>query len=151
MLRIPSWNAAISGAATLLVAAYTIWEALSLPLGQVSRMGPGYFPLMLGIVMAGLGALLLFQPDGPPDTLVEAPSLRGFVGIIGGMTAFALLLRTAGLVPAITALVVISAFSERDAKPMNVAAIALLLIVICVAIFIYGLGVPMHAVIAWWR
>src|SRR6185503_3366985 len=56
-----------SGVMFLGFAAVTILAARGYSLGSAGRMGPGYFPLMLGIVLAGLGAVLTarsFAIDG---------------------------------------------------------------------------------------
>ena len=37
------------------------WGATTYNVGDASRMGPGYFPLLLGIILAALGALVIFN------------------------------------------------------------------------------------------
>jgi len=48
------------------------WGATTYNIGEGARMGPGYFPLVLGILLAGLGAFIIFESlvveteDGEP-------------------------------------------------------------------------------------
>lgn len=48
------------------------WGATNYNIGEGDRMGPGYFPLLLGIVLAIIGGIVMFQamvvetPDGDP-------------------------------------------------------------------------------------
>ena len=48
------------------------WGATTYTIGEGARMGPGYFPLMLGVVLSLLGAAIMFQAlvveteDGEP-------------------------------------------------------------------------------------
>jgi hypothetical protein len=71
------------------------WGATSYTVGSAARMGPGYFPLMLGIVLALLGAFILFESlvvsteDGEPVGKIAWKPL-GFV--IGANVAFGILL-----------------------------------------------------------
>src|SRR5919112_6830204 len=69
-------------------------------MGTASRMGPGYFPFWLGILMAAIGALVLFgalRAHAEPET-VERWALKPLLVIVASVVVFGLLLTTAGLV-----------------------------------------------------
>ena len=61
-----------SGLMFMLVGGAFAWGATSYSVGTGARMGPGYFPLLLGVVLAALGAAILFYSlvehteDGEP-------------------------------------------------------------------------------------
>jgi hypothetical protein len=122
----------------------------SYPLGTASRMGPGYFPVMLGAALVLTGVLLVVEAwRAPPAT----PGAGRFpvgpaLALVAGVLAFALLLRPAGLVPAIFALVLIATLGERPWKPVGALVIAAGMSAVSVALFIEGLRVPLRPF--WW-
>jgi hypothetical protein len=51
----------VSGAFLMLLGLFVVWERRVLPLGTASRPGPGYFPLLLAILLIVLGAILIVR------------------------------------------------------------------------------------------
>jgi len=51
----------VSGSALVLLGLFVVWERRVLPLGTHTQPGPGYFPLLLSMLLIILGALLIFQ------------------------------------------------------------------------------------------
>ncbi len=113
-------------------------------LGTLRRMGPGFFPVSLGYLVAAMGLLVLlpalFREGGLPQ-----PRFRPFITIIIGGLVFAFIVERLGLVPATVALVVISALAEERFRPVRTAILAVVLSVMAVSIFTYGLGIPIPA------
>ena len=71
-MRIKSQKDFFSGLMFLLVGIAFAWGAGSYSIGTGARMGPGYFPMVLGVLLAGLGliititSLVVETPDGDP-------------------------------------------------------------------------------------
>lgn len=71
-MKIKSQQDFFSGLMFLVVGVAFAWGATRYNIGEGARMGPGYFPLMLGIVLAGLGGFIIFESlvveteDGEP-------------------------------------------------------------------------------------
>ena len=84
-----------SGLMFMLVGGAFAWGATGYTVGSGARMGPGYFPLMLGIVLAVLGALITFysfvEHTGDGDK-VGAFAWRPIVFILGANVVFGVLL-----------------------------------------------------------
>jgi hypothetical protein len=113
-------------------------------LGTPTAMGPGYFPLVLSIVLTalGIGAMgvgLAARRAEPVGAWALAP--LGFV--TAGVIAFGLLIDRKGLVPACLVLIVLGCCQRLRRSALEVALIALVLIGMAVGLFIYGLGMPM--------
>lgn len=90
-------------------------EARSYNIGNLTRMGPGYFPVVLGIVLIAIGAFLMatsWKEKG--DEAPEIPDLRGTVLILLGVVSFVVLGHYGGLVPATFAATAISAMGDRN-------------------------------------
>jgi hypothetical protein len=119
-------------------------------IGTALRMGPGYFPLVLGAVLALLGAavaikgLLATAPDP-----VEALPWRSIVLITLAVVLFGLGVRPLGLAPALFGAVLLAAFSSRRAGWLEAVLVAGGLTLFCILVFIYGLGLPVPLLGPW--
>ena len=119
----------------------------SYPMGSIERMGPGYFPVMLGVALSLIGLALLFEVRHANPLKLAVP-FRPLVALTAAVLAFAFLAERAGLVPAICALVILSVLGERPARIRMALAISAVMSLVGVVVFIMGLGVPLSAF--WW-
>ena len=111
-------------------------------MGTAVRMGPGYFPTVLGGILAVLGAIVLFGSfavEGPP---VAKFHFRPLLFILASSLAFAYLLKPLGLVLASAALIFISAYGGHEFKWKEVAWLTLVLVIFSVLVFVKGLTLP---------
>lgn len=112
-------------------------------LGDMHRMGPALFPILVGALLATLGAIMAlraFALDGPPVPRFEArPILVSLLAIV----LFAIALQWAGLVAAVAVLVLIGANATREVRLLDVLALAAVMVVFSVAVFVWLLGLPL--------
>jgi len=111
-------------------------------MGSSVRMGPAYFPVVLGGILAILGLLVLFDSiveDGPA---VSAFHFRPLLFIAVSSLAFAYLLKPLGLVLASIALVFISAYGGHEFKWKEVAIMSVILVIFSVLVFVKALALP---------
>ena len=124
-------------------AATALLAARGYSLGAAGKMGPGYFPVMLGSVLALIGLILVvrsFVIDGDAITRIQILPL----GIIAAaVVAFAVLLQPIGLVLSLALVTVVSAFASRESKPLEVAALTCVLAAFAAGVFVYGLRLPL--------
>jgi hypothetical protein len=113
--------------------------------GTAVRMGPGYFPMLLGGFLLAFGAFLLaraFWTEGaPPGKFRVKPVTLVLLSIV----LFALMIDTAGLIPAVFLLVFIAASGGHDFRWLEVAILSLSLTAFSWAVFVYGLELPFKA------
>jgi len=132
------WSGAIfiaaGAAAALLARAY--------PMGTAMRMGPGYFPTVLGILLALLGTFVLLRSLVRPGAPVGRPAFGPIGLVVGPIVLFGLLLRPLGLVGATVLLVISSAWASRHFRWPAAAALAVGLAVGCSIVFVRLLGLP---------
>jgi hypothetical protein len=112
------------------------------PFGTSLRMGPGYFPMVLGGVLAVFGVLLALRGLRSAERIEPGWSLRALIVLPLAFVAFGLLMDYAGFVPALAVLVIGSAAASAEFKFSEVALLTLFMLALCVGVFIFGLGLP---------
>lgn len=115
------------------------------PMGSLSRMGTGYFPMILGVLLLLAGVMLIFEVARSPQQVAVHIPFRPILMIGLGIITFAYLVESAGLVPATCALVVLGSLAESPFRPFTVACIAVVMSVIGVLLFVKALGLPLSA------
>ena len=111
-------------------------------MGTAVRMGPGYFPSVLGGILAVLGAIVLFDSFILKGLPVAKFHFRPLIFILISSLAFAYLLKPLGLVLASAALIFISAFGGHEFKWKEVGILTVVLIIFAVLVFVKGLTLP---------
>jgi hypothetical protein len=134
------------GLMTLLGAAVTL-DSLTYTLGTLTHMGPGMFPLMLGVTLTFVGVLILgtavVTPLGDDERILPAkPEWFAWACILAGPVAFIILGEFFGLVPATFACVFIPALGDRTATLKGSAILAAGVTVFGVGLFSYILKIP---------
>jgi hypothetical protein len=124
------------------------WFGRKLNLGVASRMGPGYFPMLLSSLICFLGVVVAaksFVVNGPA---IERPQFRPLFFIVAAMLAFGYLIERIGLALTVTTIIIIASLARRGKfNPYETIPLAIGLALFAVAAFIYGLGQTLPA---WW-
>jgi len=116
-------------------------------MGSAMRMGPGYFPTVIGGALIVLGAVIAtlgFKLKGEGIGVIP---WRAIVLLSAGFAFFAWGIDTVGFVPSLAVLIVLSSLSNRQYKWIEIAIETVVLIAGCWAVFIYGIGLPFPL---WW-
>jgi hypothetical protein len=120
-------------------------------MGTALKMGPAYFPTILSSLLILIGAISLIRSFIKPGSPFGAFALRGLVLIIAAIILFGLIVRGAGLVIALPALVIISSYASIRFRWKYSLALAAGLTIFCILIFLKGLGVPLPILGSWFR
>jgi hypothetical protein len=132
-----------SGLMFIAFAAVALLAARHYSPGTPVRMGPGYFPMLLGVVLAFIGGVLVVRSVVIAGAPVGLLHMRPLVVIAIGVVLFGILLERLGLAVALAAVVAVSALASRESRPLEVVALAAVLVVFSVAVFVYGLRLPL--------
>ena len=146
-MKIKSQKDFFSGLMFMTVGGAFAWGATSYTVGQSSRMGPGYFPLLLGVVLALIGAFILFESmvvDTEDGEKVGSIAWKPLGYIIGSNLAFGILLGglpsigipAMGLIVAIFALVFIASAAGDEFIVKEVTILSVVLAVLSYLAFI---------------
>lgn len=111
-------------------------------MGTATSMGPGYFPTMLGGLMALLGGVIFFQSFVVRGQPVAAMSFRPLFFIVLSLLLFGYLIEPIGTVFALALLIILSALAGHEFKLKEVLILSIALILFSALVFVKGLGLP---------
>jgi hypothetical protein len=111
-------------------------------MGSSVRMGPAYFPVVLGGLLAVLGLIVLFDAVVEEGPKVAKFHFRPLIFIAISSLAFAYLLKPLGLVLSSIVLIFISAYGGHEFKWKEVAIMSVVLAIFSVLVFVKGLALP---------
>ena len=112
------------------------------PFGTALRMGPGYFPVVLGGLLVVFG-LYLLGSGLRRSARIESPwPLRALAILPLSLILFGLLVERAGFIPAMMVLILGSASASRQFKFGEILLFATGLTALSVVVFIWALGLP---------
>jgi hypothetical protein len=110
--------------------------------GSTLRMGPGFFPTMLGGILIAFGICIMAVGLRSGEKIRGHLSLRAIVLLPLSLVLFGILMKFAGFIPAVGILIFVSAASGREFKLMEIMLLTVVLTLTSVALFIWGLGMP---------
>jgi hypothetical protein len=131
-----------AGIMLIATGAASIFIARAYPFGSTMRMGPGYFPSMLGGILALFGIYVLIIGLRRSEKITVRCSTRALIVLPLSLIAFGVLMTHAGFIPALAVLIFGSASAGRDFKFIEIVLLTVILTGFSVAIFIWGLGLP---------
>ena len=110
-------------------------------LGTAAKMGPGYFPSVLGGLLAVLGMFIGVGAlrKSTPKTELVAVGWRELILVLVGVLAFALLLPKLGMVISLIALIFISARASHEFGWKDTALATVFLLILSYVVFVWGL------------
>lgn len=115
--------------------------ALNYNVGEAARMGPGWFPLMVGILLTLVGVATMVSGLRRSAVVekIKRPNLPTIGWVLGAVVLFGLLLQPAGLVVSLLVLVVVSSLASHEFSWKGALANAVALIIFSILVFIWGI------------
>jgi len=132
----------LSGLMFIAIGAGAMFIGSDYPIGSALRMGPGYFPVALGGIIFVFGVYTLVQGLIKKEKLVGAWSVRALILLPVAFVVFGFLVDHGGFVPALVALVFISAAAGSEFSFKEVLIEIVVLTAASVGLFIYALELP---------
>ena len=140
-----------SGAMLIAIGGGALFIARNYQFGSSLRMGPGYFPTVLSAALVIFGVYFVLQSLRAGAEKIEGSwSLRALFVVPLSLVVFGLLIDRAGFIPAMLALIIISAAASKDFKPVEVFLFSVFLTAMCVVVFIWALGLPYELITGIW-
>ena len=132
----------IAGLIFTLIGAVAVAIARDYPFGTTMWMGPGYFPTVLGGILALFGICLMVRGLRSGEA-VKGPWGWKPLGLITlSIVLFAASVERLGLIPALVAVLMVSAFAARDFRLKEALVLTVVMTTVAVLIFPYALKLP---------
>jgi hypothetical protein len=140
----------LSGLLLILVAAaFAVIALRSLSLGSARAMGPGYFPLMVTVPLAGLGLIIAVRSLGRATMAQQLIRPVALLLVLAAPIAFALTVRGLGFPGAVVLTVLVSAWASRAMTARMAFITTTIVAVLCIVIFYYLLRMPVQLFGPW--
>jgi hypothetical protein len=140
----------LSGLHFLFLGGIGWWMARDYPFGSALRMGPGYFPTVLSVIVLIAGIWFVIKGVRSDDMVKGNWSIRALIVLPLATCIFGILMEEGGFVPAMIGLCIVSAASGKEFKWLEVILLTIGLTISCAAGFIYGLGLPYPMIKGLW-
>jgi hypothetical protein len=108
-------------------------------LGTAARMGPGYFPRILGMLLIALGGIIAMRGLRTDGAAISAWRLRPTLVVLGSVVLFGLIVDRIGLALSTVVLIVLASAASAEFRWKEALLSGVLLAVLAVAVFIVGL------------
>ncbi|WP_319518482.1 tripartite tricarboxylate transporter TctB family protein [uncultured Martelella sp.] len=145
-------NSLVAGGIMILIGAFVLLDVSGMRLGTPTRMGPGFYPMLIGIACIILGLMIAIleahahlEPDSTlTDRGVAVWRSRVFVPL--SMLVFALLLRPAGLAPASVGLICVACLAAPHFSLARLIGLIVVTPLLAWFIFVLCLGLPFEMI-----
>jgi hypothetical protein len=116
----------------------------SMDIGDLRRLGPGSFPVVLGFLLASLGAAIAIPAWARGDNSLPSINWRALGSVSLGVLAFAFTIGPFGMVPAIFLLTIFAVRSDGQFGPRVTLLLATVLAALAYLVFGLGLGLMLQ-------
>jgi len=131
-----------AGLMLIIIGAGAMFLARDYRFGSALNMGPGFFPSVLGGILFAFGIITMIVGLRSGEKIQGNLSIRAIILLPLSLVLFGILIERVGFVPALTALILVAAAAGRQFKIAEVLPLTALLIVVSIAMFIWGIGLP---------
>jgi hypothetical protein len=118
------------------------------PMGTAMRMGPGYFPTYLGVLLIIVGAIVSWKSFKTKTERLKPLKWKSIILLAVAFCLFGWGIDHIGFIPSLVSLIVLSALAGQQFKPIEVVIMTVLLVGLAVGIFYYGIELPFR--LFWW-
>jgi NADH:ubiquinone oxidoreductase subunit 6 (subunit J) len=139
----------LAGLLFALIGGSALVGAFAYPLGSAMRMGPGYFPALLGAILVLFGLVIMARGIRSGEPVSGPWGWKPLAWAVLSMLLFGFLVTRLGLVPALVAMLVTATLAGREFRWRETLVLAATLTAFAVALFVYGLKIPFRLFIGW--
>ena len=137
----------LAGIMFMVIGIVFVIGAYNYQMGTAARMGPGFFPRILGFIMAGLGVIIagigLKNQAQFAATEGIGWTWKPVIILTVAVVLFGFTLPTLGMIIAISLLTFISGIAAHDKNYRELAMITVIMCIFCAGVFIWGLKLQM--------
>jgi len=139
----------LAGLLMICIGAIGFYMALSYQFGSSLRMGPGYFPRVLGGILITFGLYVAIRGLRTGEKVEGIWGWKPLALICASLVVFGWLMDRVGMIPSLVVLFLISALAGHEFKLKEVVILTIVMILFAYGVFIHGLGLPYR--LFWWQ
>jgi hypothetical protein len=113
------------------------------PLGTAARMGPGYFPRMLGILLIVLGTVLVLRALRLQGSPLPRWPMRPTLVVLGSVILFGLIVTRVGLALSTVILILAASAASHEFRPKEALVSGIGFAILAIAVFVIGLKIQL--------
>ena len=128
-----------SGVLFMAIGAFALLYGTKYTIGTAARMGPGYFPRILGILLILFGGIITqraFRLSGDP---VPRWKWRPTILVLGSVVLFGAIVKPLGMAISTVVLIVVASAASHEFRPRESLVVGVLLAALAVGVFVVGL------------
>jgi hypothetical protein len=118
-------------------------------MGTAVKMGPAYFPTILGGLLLAIGVISVIRSFVVPGPGLGAFAIKGLVLITVSVVVFGSVVRGLGVAITLPLLIIVSAYGSTRFRWRPTLVMAAGLTIFCVFVFLKGLGIPLPIIGSW--
>lgn len=138
-----------SGVIFIVFGLAAVFIARDYSMGTAGRMGPGYFPTILGYILAALGVISAIRGVAKPGEGTGRFAIKEAFLVLLGVLLFGLLMRGAGVVISIIVLIMLGGLANPKFRTGPYLVLGVGAAIFCVLLFVKALGLPMPVLGTW--
>jgi putative tricarboxylic transport membrane protein len=146
-LRIRSPQDLVAGLALVAVAIFALWASRGLGQGHLGAMGPGMMPRATAALLGLVGLLIALGAFVSPGQRLERWSLRGPFFVCLSLAAFAVTIRSMGLIVAGPLVAIISSAASPETRVKEILIFGVAVTIFSIALFKYVLNLPIPVLV----
>lgn len=136
----------LAGVLFLLVGLAAVAGARDYEMGTAMRMGPAYFPTVLGWILYGFGAFILLRGIARGGAAVATWGWKPLSFVTLAILLFGFSISRFGLVPALVVMFLVCAAAGREYRFREVLVLTVVMSAFAVGVFVYALKLPFQLV-----
>ncbi len=129
----------VAGVLFVAVGVAAIVIAANYPLGTAARMGPGYFPRILGILLILLGSALALRALNLKGSPLPGWHWRPTLIVLGSVVLFGAIVNVVGLALSTVILIVLASAASKEFRPKEAVISGIALAVLSISVFVIAL------------
>jgi hypothetical protein len=129
----------------------SVYISTDYAMGSAGRMGPAYFPTILGWTLVLIGGGCVLRSLLRADSALGRFAVKELALVLSATVLFGVLVRGAGIAIAVVVVVILSGYASTKFKILPHLALAVGLALFSALVFVVGLGLPMPILGPWFR
>ena len=132
-----------SGLLFVAIGAFALLYGSKYTIGTAARMGPGYFPRILGILMVVLGAVLALRSLRAKGDPVPAFRWRPTLLVLASVVLFGAVVKLLGMAISTVLLILVASAASHEFRAKEAVISGVALAVLAVGVFVIGLNLQL--------